>query len=57
VRIARLYGESVLTKYPIAVTAVNYARTRDPEIRATLVQQVKTTVTVRSLPCPALWLS
>lgn len=45
VRIARLYGESVLTKYPLAVTAVNYARTRDPEIRATLVQQVKTTVT------------
>jgi hypothetical protein len=45
VRIARLYGESVLTKSPLAVSVVNYVRTRDPEIRDNLVQQAKATAT------------
>jgi len=45
VRIARLYGESVLTKSPLAVSVVNYVRTRDPEIRNNLVKQAKATVT------------
>lgn len=49
VRIARLYGESVLTKSPLAVSVVNYVRTRDPEIRDNLVQQAKATATVRVL--------
>lgn len=49
VRIARLYGESVLTKSPLAVSVVNYVRTRDPEIRDNLVQQAKATTTVRVL--------
>jgi hypothetical protein len=48
VRIARLYGESVLTKSPLAVSVVNYVRTRDPEIRDNLVQQAKATTTYYS---------
>lgn len=49
VRSARLYGESVLTKSPLAVNVVNYVRTRDPEIRDNLVQQAKAATTVRVL--------
>jgi hypothetical protein len=55
VRIARLYGESVLTKSPLAVSVVNYVRTRDPEIRDNLVQQAKATATVCVSPLNKEW--
>jgi len=45
---AKLYSESVITKYPLAVNAVNFVKTRDPEIKQNIVQQLTTTVSVRS---------
>jgi hypothetical protein len=41
---AKLYSESVITKYPLAVNAVNFVKTRDPEIKQNIVQQLTTTV-------------
>lgn len=46
VRLAKLYGEKTLAKYPVAMDALNYVRTRDPAIRDDLVHQFGSTATV-----------